>query len=367
MKLSVVILNYNVRYFLELCLKSVQEALISIDAEIIVIDNNSSDDSCAMVERLFPNIKLIRNQENIGFSKANNQAVKEARGQFICILNPDTVVAEDTFTRLIEFAQSKQNIGAIGCKLIDGTGKYLPESKRNVPVVKVAAQKMLGNVTHYYANHVDQESIGKVDILVGAFMFIKKEVYNEVGGFDEDYFMYGEDIDLSYKLIKAGYDNYYYGETAIIHYKGESTLKNRSYAKRFYRAMQLFYNKHFSKNIIFDASVWLGLQLAFLIRRTPKNNIMKIERYILISDHIPSNLSLVLSREIILKSDIKSIPMNSEIIFNANTMSYKNIIQNLYELREKKSLSFKILPKNSEFIIGSDDSINRGEIIDLRK
>ena len=197
-----------------------QASLQEIDGEIIVIDNNSQDDSCEMVAALFPEVQLIRNTSNVGFSKANNQAVEHAKGEYICILNPDTVVSEDTFTQLIAFADSKKNLGIVGCRLIDGTGNYLPESKRNVPIVKVAAQKMFGNGKNYYANHLEQTDIGKVDILVGAFMFVKRDVYASVGGFDEDYFMYGEDIDISYKLIKQGFDNYYFGSTTVIHYKG---------------------------------------------------------------------------------------------------------------------------------------------------
>lgn len=355
------------RYFLELCLKSVQDALTDIEAEILVIDNNSSDDSCTMVQQLFPDVKLIINKENVGFSKANNQAVNEAKGKYICILNPDTVVSEDTFKKLIDFSESKSDLGIVGCKLIDGTGAYLAESKRNVPVVKVAAQKMLGNVKNYYANHLKQDDIGKVDVLVGAFMFLKNEVYQAIGGFDTDYFMYGEDIDLSYKLLQSGYSNYYFGETTIIHYKGESTLKNRSYAKRFYGAMQLFYKKHFSNNIIFDIAVWLGLQLAFLLRKSPRSKKMKINNYVFVSDEVRVDLQKALDKEVELMNNLKDIPPNTEIIFDANKMTYKNIIEEMSIHGGKKDLSFKILPKNSNFIIGSDDSINRGEVIIFRK
>ena len=367
MKLSVVILNYNVRYFLELCIKSVQASLVDIDSEIIVIDNNSQDDSCKMVKNLFPNIQLIENKENSGFSKANNQAVKLAKGEYVCILNPDTVVSEDTFIQLINFAKSKSKLGIIGCRLIDGTGNYLPESKRNVPLVKVAAQKMFGNGENYYANHVEEFGAGQVDILVGAFMFLKTETYKEIGGFDEDYFMYGEDIDLSYKLIKKGYTNYYYGKTTVIHYKGESTLKDRRYAQRFYGAMQLFYRKHFNKNILFDIAVWFGLKAAFFLRRSPSSKKLKIERYLLISNSLSNVFQNALQKEIKLSSDIKTPKPNTEIIFDANYVSYKEIIKDLTYLNDRKDLSFKIHPKSSNFIIGSDDSINRGEVILLNQ
>lgn len=363
MQLSVVILNYNVRYFLELCIKSVQNAITDLDAEIIVIDNNSPDDSCQMVKRLFPEVVLIENDENVGFSKANNQAVAHAKGTYVCILNPDTVVAEDTFVQLIDFAQRTTNLGAIGCQLIDGTGQYLPESKRNIPIVKVAAQKMLGKVDKYYNNEVAINDIGKTDVLVGAFMFMTKNVYDAVGGFDEDYFMYGEDIDLSYKLIKAGFDNYYYGQSTIIHYKGESTLKDKSYARRFYGAMQLFYKKHFSHNVFFDVAVWMGLKIAFLLRQAPKKYKPTVQRYVFLSDQIHPKLPRVLIKDITLGTVNDSFEPFTEVIFDAHVHSYKEIIKTLKSLGNVKHLSFKILPENSDFILGSDDSINRGEVI----
>ena len=171
------------RYFLELCLQSVQEGIKNIDAEIIVIDNNSSDDSCAMVKEKFPQINLIKNKTNTGFSKGNNIGVAQAKGEYICILNPDTVIAEDTFSKLLKFADQKENLGAIGCQLIDGSGNFLPESKRNVPIVKVAFQKMVGQSKNYYANHLKENETGKIAILVGAFMFMKRQLYSHVEGF----------------------------------------------------------------------------------------------------------------------------------------------------------------------------------------
>ena len=248
LKLSVVILNYNVRYFLELCLQSVEAALVDIPSEIIVIDNDSKDDSCAMVKANFPSVTLIKNTSNIGFSKANNQAVKVAKGTYVCILNPDTVVAEDTFKTILNFADTQTNLGIIGCRLVDGSGSFLPESKRNIPVVKIAIKKIFGNSQPYYASHIKEHDTAKVEILVGAFMILKRYLYDTLKGFDEDYFMYGEDIDFSYKSLNEGYDNYYFGGTTIIHYKGESTRRNEIYLKRFYGAMQIFYKKHFKTN-----------------------------------------------------------------------------------------------------------------------
>jgi GT2 family glycosyltransferase len=199
MQLSVIILNYNVRYFLELCVLSVESALKTIDSEIIVVDNNSSDDSCEMMKIRFPNIKLIQNNQNVGFPKGNNIGVAEAKGEYVCILNPDTVVAEDTFEKVLAFAKNQTDLGIIGVKLIDGTGNFLPESKRGIPTPWVAFTKIASlyklfpksnRCNKYYAQHLAENQTGKVDILVGAFMFLKKELYNEVGGFDEDCFMY---------------------------------------------------------------------------------------------------------------------------------------------------------------------------------
>ena len=246
MQLSIVILNYNVRYFLELCVLSVQKALETIEGEIIVIDNNSSDDSCTMMKQRFPKVKLIQNKENVGFPKGNNIGVAQAQGEYICILNPDTVVAEDTFTKVLAFAKRQKNLGIVGCKLIDGAGNFLPESKRGVPTPWVAFTKISGLYKlfpkskifgEYYAGHLNENQTGKVAILVGAFMVMKRDLYLEVGGFDEDCFMYSDDIDLSYQILKKGKSNYYFDESAVIHYKGESTIKDETYLKRFQEAM----------------------------------------------------------------------------------------------------------------------------------
>ena len=184
MQLSVIILNYNVRYFLEQCILSVQKALEGIDSEIIVVDNSSSDDSCEMMRAKFPNIKLIENATNLGFPKGNNIGVAQAKGEYVCILNPDTVVAEDTFVKILnsQLPTLNSQLGIIGCKLIDGTGNFLPESKRGVPTPWVAFTKIFGlyKISNYfgkyYAQHVSHNESGKVDILVGAFMMMKREL-----------------------------------------------------------------------------------------------------------------------------------------------------------------------------------------------
>lgn len=363
MKLSIVILNYNVRYFLELCIRSVQAAITNIEAEIIVVDNNSEDGSCDMVKSLFPDVILIENKENYGFSKGNNIGVNRAKGEFLCILNPDTVVAEDTFTTILNFASSKENLGIVGCKLINGMGTFLPESKRNIPYVKAAFQKLYGNSKAYYANHIIENDSGEVDVLVGAFMLIKRAVFNKVGGFDEDYFMYGEDIDLSYKMLKSGYKNYYFGSTTVIHYKGESTLRNKHYARRFYGAMQIFYRKHFKKNVLFDMFVWLGIRLVYLFRKSPVNKEKIVSEYVFVSDKMNTDLQSVLSKNIIVQPQLTTVKNYTEVVFDANTLSFKDIIQMMSDSPKALGVTYKILPKNARFIIGSDNAITRGEVV----
>ena len=360
MKLSVVILNYNVRYFLELCLQSVEAALEGIPSEIIVIDNNSDDASCEMVVSKFPSVTLIKNAVNVGFSKANNQAVEVAKGEYVCILNPDTVVSEDTFLKVMDFVDSKSNLGIVGCRLIDGAGDFLHESKRNIPLVSIAIKKILGNSNHYYANHVSEYGVGKVDVLVGAFMLIKQDVYKLLGGFDEDYFMYGEDIDLSYKSLKSGYDNYYYGDVSVIHYKGESTRKDEVYLRRFYGAMQIFYNKHFKKSRLFNFLIYLGVKWMILFSSAQKVSLKNPSLSLLFSKEPDQKLIAKLNP--VIASSFDQIRDGNQVIFDATGISFKSIIEHM-QVNEYKQCIFKIQPKNCSYIIGSTSADTKGEII----
>lgn len=232
--LSVIIVNYNVKYFLEQCLCSVQKAITSIDAEIIVIDNHSSDGSLEYLPPLFPSVIFLVNNKNIGFSKANNIALRHAKGDFILFLNPDTIVNENCFTHCISFLNTAANKGAAGIRMIDGSGKFLPESKRSFPSPISSFYKLIGLASifpgskyfnHYALGNLDNNKTHEIDVLAGAFMIIKKEVMGKINGFDENFFMYGEDIDLSYRIKHAGYKIFYLGETTIIHFKGESAKK----------------------------------------------------------------------------------------------------------------------------------------------
>ena len=370
MKLSVIILNYNVRYFLEQCILSVQRSLKSIASEIIVVDNNSSDDSCQMVKDLFPEITIIENKENVGFSKANNQAVKIAKGEYVCILNPDTAVAEDTFTKSLIYAESIKDLGALGVYLMDGTGSFLPESKRNLPNPKASLLKLIGFKKSYYANHIERNGQGEISVLVGAFMLVKKHIYNEVEGFDEDYFMYGEDIDLSYKITKAGYKNHYLGSASILHYKGESTKKDAAYLDRFYGAMLIFYKKHFHTNLVFNAIVKIGVSIAKQTNVSVNTINHKIDkdRKIFVLTENPLllknlsekyNLEIKTSSKIIFSDENLS---NSTFIFDVDYMPYSQIFMVMRKFSGNGN-AFRIRPPGCKFILGSDQSDQKGSVL----
>ncbi|HRN94504.1 MAG: glycosyltransferase family 2 protein [Chitinophagales bacterium] len=257
MQLSVIIVNYNVKHFLALCLKSVAAAVKNISAEVIVIDNNSTDGSVEMLQKT-SNIQAILNKQNTGFAVANNQGIKIAKGKYVLLLNPDTVVAEDTFEKCIAFMEAHENAGALGVYMIDGKGNFLPESKRGLPTPTVAFYKMFGLSSlfpkskifgQYHLGFLDKNETHQAEILSGAFMFMRAEALQKSGLLDEAFFMYGEDIDLSYRIEKVGYKNYYFSDTDIIHYKGESTKKGSlNYVKVFYQAMIIFARKHFAQS-----------------------------------------------------------------------------------------------------------------------
>lgn len=257
MKLSIVIVNYNVKYFVEQCIHSIQKAVNGLSAEVFVVDNNSVDGSVRMIREKFPDVHLIENKDNKGFSKANNQAIRKAKGEYILILNPDTILEDDTLVKCIAFMDEHPDAGGLGVKMIDGKGKFLPESKRGLPSPSVAFFKMFGfsslfpkskTFNKYHLGYLDKNKTHEVDVLAGAFMMVRKSVLDKIGLLDEGFFMYGEDIDLSYRITQAGYKNYYFPGTRIIHYKGESTKKSSvNYVFFFYNAMIVFARKHFSK------------------------------------------------------------------------------------------------------------------------
>lgn len=281
MELSIIIVNYNVKYFLEQCLSSVRKAIVSLDAEVIVLDNASSDDSVEYLLPLFPGVRFIINPVNEGFSKANNIALKKATGKYILFLNPDTVLPEDSLAKCVAFMEQHPDAGALGVRMVNGEGIYLKESKRGFPSPLTSLYKLSGLIKlfprsrrfgRYYLGHLDENEIQEVDVLSGAFFFARKELLDKTGGFDERFFMYAEDIDLSYRIQQTtcpatggNYKNYYFPGTTILHYKGESTHYNSlQYTKQFYRAMSQFVQKYYSgKRFVFYRMV---IQAGILFR-----------------------------------------------------------------------------------------------------
>jgi O-antigen biosynthesis protein len=256
----------------------VQKATREMNAEIIVIDNHSSDNSIAYLQPRFPAVVFTANTENAGFAKACNQGLKMAKGKYILFLNPDTIVAEDCFQKTIAFLESTPQAGALGIKMLDGRGNFLKESKRSFPSPLTSLYKLFGlsllfprskTFSRYHLGHLDENQNHEIDVLAGAFMLIKKEVLDQVGGFDETFFMYGEDIDLSYRIQEQGYKNYYYADSCIIHFKGESTRKgSMNYVRMFYQAMSIFVQKHYGRgragifNALIHVAIWLRAALS---------------------------------------------------------------------------------------------------------
>lgn len=253
MDISVIIVSYNVRYFLEQCLASLQKSLTGLNHEVFVVDNNSSDSSIEYLQPIFPSVRFIANNKNLGFAKANNQAISIATGRYILFLNPDTIIGESSIHNVISHLDSTPGAGAAGIRMIDGSGRFLRESKRGFPSPWAAFCRFSGlselfprstSFARYYLGHLADDQDHEIEALSGAFLMVRKSVLDITGGFDERFFMYAEDIDLSYRIIKAGFKNIYVAGSPIIHFKGESTIKDQQYRDRFYRAMVLFNEKY---------------------------------------------------------------------------------------------------------------------------
>jgi len=321
MKLSIVIVNYNVKYFLEQCLDSVLKATESIDSEIFVVDNNSSDQSLEYLIPLFPEVKFIENKENVGFSRANNQAIREAKGEYILLLNPDTVIGENTFVRTCRFMDEHPDAGALGVKMIDASGTFLPESKRGFPSPWNSFSKMSGLARlfphnkffgGYHLRYLDEDQINPVDVLAGAFMLLRGKALDTAGLLDEAFFMYGEDIDLSYRICKEGYVNYYYPEV-ILHYKGESTKKDIRYVRHFYEAMLIFFNKHYPhSNGIFKLMIRTAI-VVYGFFAAVQNSLHRSDKK-------------------------QKRNRGKEFVFNAKEISYEEILREMNENPDKKRL-----------------------------
>ncbi len=375
MDLSVIIVSYNAVDFLKLCLHSVYAASQSIQTEVFVVDNSSTDNSVEMVATNFPQCNLIANKNNPGFSVANNQAIKQAKGRYILILNPDTIVAEDTFLKLIAFMDSNNNIGSSGIKMIDGSGSFLPESKRGVPTPWTAFCKMSGLSSffkksklfnEYHKGYIPENLTHETEILAGAFMFIRKETLDKSGLFDESFFMYGEDIDLSYRIIQAGYLNYYFANSTIIHFKGESTNKDKVYRERFYKAMIQFTNKHFSRSygIIFNTLISVGIYFIKFISsiKSPKKEVVDIandQNFLFTTNLTNSNINLPFPF-IPISSNELSKHTKGTLIFNTQNLQFKQIIQVMNQNGAR--YKYRFLFDHHKIMIGSDKKFHKGQV-----
>ena len=273
MKLSIIIVHYNVAKLLRNCVISIQKYAKDIELEIIVIDNLSPDPAWLDLKDEFPTVKFIASAQNGGFAVANNRGVELAQGEYILLLNPDTEFEGFYLKEILDFAGQQNSFGCLGVRMHDLSGQFLPESKRSVPDMVNSFEKLFtgfrkNNAKSYYRNDIGEFEVAEVEVLTGAFLLMNRNVYLEVGGLDEKYFMYGEDIDLCYTVLNKGYTNWYYGKASILHHKGESTVKNEVYLQRFYGAMQIFLDKYYRKQKPLQYTVLsAGLHVRHLIEK----------------------------------------------------------------------------------------------------
>jgi GT2 family glycosyltransferase len=401
LQLSIIIVNYNVKYFLEQCLQSVLLATKNCTAEIFVVDNNSTDGSKQFLEPLFKEVHFIWLPKNIGFAKANNIALAKTSGDYILFLNPDTIVAEDSFEKTIAFLQNNTAIGALGVKMIDGSGQFLKESKRAFPSPSISLFKILGLANlfpksklfaKYHMGHLSVNENNEVDVLAGAFMLVPKVVLNVVGSFDEAFFMYGEDVDLSYRIQKAGYKNYYFAKTTILHFKGESTKKGSlNYVRLFYKAMNLFVHKHYKSGnaavftFLINIGIWFRASLATLtsVFKVDKKTFIKDKDNFIISDEVNYTkvveiLSVhnesVMDRVNIFNNDKKNtindistiqsyLKRDTAVVFCQNHLSVSKIIQLVQQFPVGIVKRFHLA--NTKSIVSSHSKDGRGDSIGL--
>lgn len=365
MDVSVIIVSYNCKNFLDICINSVLSSFSNISGEIIIIDNNSTDGTKKFIRKFKDNIVFIQNNTNLGFARANNIGSANAKGKFLLFLNPDTIIGENLIENYIKFYSSKKNIGLLSCKMVDGRGDFLPESKRNTPT-KLIALKKIFNFNNGYYSELDKHEFGKVDILCGANIFVEKNKFDELGKFNEKYFMYGEDIELSVKSKLRGYENYYLGKNSIIHFKGESNDDYFRHIKNFYGAISIYQKNMGSSSHLFNTLTDVFLKLVILLKliSIPKKSTAKnidFENIFLFSD---KNYQTISDRFSKVKSIIKieEIKHVSGVILDPNFLSYQEIID---LIQNNKSQIFYFLSKDSSFLINSPNKEFQANIINL--
>lgn len=377
-RVTTVIVNYRLKYFLEQTLLSVEEAYTEVDGHTIVIDNNSGDDSIDFLEERFPTVTFIRNRENVGFAKANNQGFALADTDYILVLNPDTIIGNDTLKDAIKWLDEHPNCGAVGVKMIDGNGIFLPESKRSFPSTWNSFCKLFGLSSifphsrlfaRYHLRYLNENEPHQVPVLAGAFMLLRTDLTKKVGGFDEDFFMYGEDMDLSYRMITDGMVNYYL-PIPIIHYKGECTkTESINYVKIFYEAMHIFYRKHYPRSswinkIIVKAAIVFRMCISALkakvitpISRCLKRHAKACDTYI-VSRH-PKDIINILDAEGFSSNniftfdsidDISQVKKCANIILDDRELNYQSIINSIIG-NSKTNRFFHIYSSRNNIII----------------
>jgi len=265
MKLTVVIVSYNVKHYLYQCLESLHRAMEGIEAEVYVVDNHSRDGSVKYVAPKFRDVSYVESNHNLGFARANNIAIRESKGEYVLLLNPDTIVGENAIRGVLQFMDGHPQAGGVGVKMLKANGEKALESRRGLPTPLTSFYKMVGlcrkfplskRYGKYYMGYLPWDVPAEIEIISGAFCMLRRDAIDKVGLLDEDFFMYGEDIDLSYRLLKGGYQNWYLPQT-ILHYKGESTQKSSfRYVHVFYEAMLIFFRKHYG-----GASLWLTIPI----------------------------------------------------------------------------------------------------------
>jgi len=386
MILSVIIVNYRVRYFLELCLHSVQKALQGLDTEVFVVDNNSADGSVEYLRPLFPDFTFIANTENTGFARANNQALQLSRGKYILFLNPDTILPEDFANRCLAFLQSTPDAGGLGVRMIDGSGLFLKESRRGFPSPWVAFCKLSGltalfpkrrRFAAYYLGHLPQDKTSPAPVLSGACFWVGRAVLEKTGSFDERFFMYAEDIDLSYRIEQAGYVNYYLADTTIVHFKGESTLKDMRYVKHFYKAMSQFRRKHFKRGLpaLFNAgmelAIWLRAGIGAIGRGGTAPSPATKDPAILKTQLMGDPATILRLREFFTTTGTRDVIDESRrqaqelILCQGAQFSFKECIKSLEAAAPYRTgLQVKFYAEGSGSVVGSANRDGRGEIIE---
>lgn len=395
MRLSIIIVNYNVKFFLEQCLCSVKKAIENIDAEVFVIDNYSADGSVDYLQKNFSWVKFIVNKKNEGFAKANNIALKQCTGDHILFLNPDTIIPENTFRECLDFFDEHTHAGAIGVKMVDGAGNFLPESKRSFPSPLVSFCKLSGLSSSfprskffnkYALGFLDEDKVHEVDVLCGAFLMVKKNILFQIGGFDEAFFMYGEDIDLCYRIQKAGNKIYYLGDQTIVHFKGESAKKNSSsHMRMFYRAMSVFVKKHYGSGnaqmikILLNTGIYIRAFISlvaapFKHRKKIQANEADTLNLLLVGDPISAAEAASIIRQNMPAATIKklqslhSLSMESdhsaEIVFCTGKLSYEESIG--LTVKAKNNFSYKWHGLRTKSIAGSAHKEFTGEVYYLK-